>query len=154
MFQVSVEETFSAGHALRGYRGKCENVHGHNYRVRVSVEGPQLDSIGLLCDFTELKRVIRGIIGGLDHQFINDLEPFRTVNPSAENLAKYFYDEVTGRVKELPAGALVTVGYIFVFRHIGVAPGYPRLLVAMAVFFGAIWWLGRRTARKASQSRH
>jgi len=60
MFQVSVEETFSAGHALRGYRGKCENVHGHNYRVRVTVEGPQLDSIGLLCDFTELKRVIRG----------------------------------------------------------------------------------------------
>ena len=108
MFQVSVEETFSAGHALRGYRGKCENVHGHNYRVRVSVEGPQLDSIGLLLDFTELKRVIREIIGGLDHQFINDLEPFRTVNPSAENLAKYFYDEVTGRVKDLPAGARVT----------------------------------------------
>src|SRR6266403_362213 len=105
MFQVSVEETFSAGHALRGYRGKCENVHGHNYRVRVSVEGPQLDSIGLLLDFTELKRVIREIIGGLDHQFINDLEPFRTVNPSAENLAKYFYDEVSGNVKELPTGA-------------------------------------------------
>ena len=52
MFQVSVEETLSAGHALRGYRGKCENVHGHNYRVRVTLEGPQLDSIGLLCDFT------------------------------------------------------------------------------------------------------
>jgi 6-pyruvoyltetrahydropterin/6-carboxytetrahydropterin synthase len=83
-------------------------MHGHNYRVRVTVEGPQLDSVGLLCDFTELKRVIREIIGGLDHQFINDLEPFRTVNPSAENLAKYFYDEVTGHVKELPAGARVT----------------------------------------------
>lgn len=108
MFQVSVEETFSAGHALRGYRGKCENVHGHNYRVRVTVEGPQLDSIGLLLDFTELKRVIREIIGRLDHQFVNDLEPFRTVNPSAENLAKYFYDEVTGQDKALPAGARVT----------------------------------------------
>ena len=57
MFQVSVEETFSAGHALRGYRGKCENLHGHNYRVRVTLEGPQLDSIGLLCDFTQLKQV-------------------------------------------------------------------------------------------------
>jgi 6-pyruvoyltetrahydropterin/6-carboxytetrahydropterin synthase len=108
MFQVSVEETFSAGHALRGYRGKCENVHGHNYRVRVTVEGPQLDAIGLLLDFTELKRVIREIIGRLDHQFVNDLEPFRTVNPSAENLAKYFYEEVTGQVKTLPAGARVT----------------------------------------------
>ncbi len=63
MFQVSVEETFSAGHALRGYKGKCENVHGHNYRVRVTLEGPQLDSIGLLVDFTRLKQVIREIMG-------------------------------------------------------------------------------------------
>ena len=102
MFQVSVEETFSAGHALRGYRGKCENVHGHNYRVRVTVEGPQLDSVGLLCDFTELKRVIREIIGGLDHQFINDLPPFDEINPSAENMAKYFYDEISAGLGESP----------------------------------------------------
>ena len=80
MFQVSVEETFSAGHALRGYRGKCENPHGHNYRVRVTLQGPQLDSIGLLCDFTQLKHVMREIIGSLDHQFMNDLEAFCTVN--------------------------------------------------------------------------
>ena len=58
MFQVSVEETFSAGHALRGYKGKCENPHGHNYRVRVTVEGPQLDAIGLLVDFVHVKQVI------------------------------------------------------------------------------------------------
>src|SRR4029077_115424 len=108
MFEVSVEETFSAGHALRGYRGKCENVHGHNYRVRVTLEGPQLDDIGLLVDFTELKRVVREIMGRLDHQFINDLEPFKTVNPSAENLAKYFYDEVTRLLRGLPPGAHVT----------------------------------------------
>ena len=108
MFQVSVEETFSAGHALRGYRGKCENPHGHNYRVRVTLEGAQLDSIGLLCDFTELKQVMRGIIAGLDHQFMNDLEIFRTVNPSAENMAKYFYDEITRQLKSLPPGARVT----------------------------------------------
>lgn len=107
MFEVSVEETFSAGHALRGYRGKCENPHGHNYRVRVTVEGPKLDSRGLLCDFTQLKQVIREIIGGLDHQFMNDLEAFRTVNPSAENLAKYFYDEVTKAMKDVPPGGRV-----------------------------------------------
>ena len=95
MFQVSVEETFSAGHALRGYRGKCENVHGHNYRVRVTLEGPQLDATGLLVDFVQLKQAIREVMGRLDHQFMNDLEPFKTVNPSAENVAKYFYDEVT-----------------------------------------------------------
>jgi 6-pyruvoyltetrahydropterin/6-carboxytetrahydropterin synthase len=108
MFQVSVEETFSSGHALRGYKGKCENTHGHNYRVQVTLEGPQLDNIGLLVDFTHLKEVMRGVIKRLDHQFINDLEPFTTVNPSAENMAKYFYDEVSGKLKDLPPGAKVT----------------------------------------------
>jgi 6-pyruvoyltetrahydropterin/6-carboxytetrahydropterin synthase len=108
MFQVSVEETFSSGHALRGYKGKCENPHGHNYRVQVTLEGPQLDNIGLLVDFTELKQVIRRIIARLDHQFLNDLEPFTSVNPSAENMAKYFFDEVSGQLKNLPPGARVT----------------------------------------------
>ena len=92
----------------RGYKGKCENVHGHNYRVQVTLEGPQLDAIGLLIDFTELKRVIRNVIRRLDHQFINDLEPFTTVNPSAENRAKYFFDEVTRQLTDLPGGAHVT----------------------------------------------
>jgi len=107
MFQVSVEETFSAGHALRGYRGKCENVHGHNYRVQITLEGPELDTIGLLVDFTRVKQVLREVIKRLDHQFINELEPFITVNPSAENLAKYFFEEVSGGLKALPAGASV-----------------------------------------------
>ena len=99
MFQVSVEETFSAGHALRGYRGKCENPHGHNYRVRVNVEGPQLDSIGLLFDFAHLKRVLRELIGGVDHKFLNDQAPFDTINPSAENMAKFFYDETSEQMR-------------------------------------------------------
>lgn len=108
MFQVSVEETFSAGHALRGYKGKCENPHGHNYRVRVTVEGPQLDSIGLLVDFVQVKQIIREVMGRLDHQFMNDLEPFKSVNPSAENLAKYFYDEITKQLKGMPPDAKIT----------------------------------------------
>lgn len=105
MFQVSVEETFSAGHALRGYKGKCENPHGHNYRVQVTLEGSQLDNIGLLIDFTELKHLMRDVIQRLDHQFINDLAPFTKVNPSAENMAKYFYDEIGGQLTSLTAGA-------------------------------------------------
>ena len=68
MFQVSVEETFSAGHALRGYKGKCENVHGHNYRVRMDVKGDRLDSIGLLVDFGHVKKILRDLIGGIDHR--------------------------------------------------------------------------------------
>ena len=100
MFEVSVEETFAAGHALRGYKGKCENVHGHNYRVQITVEGEELNSIGLLVDFGDVKRVLRAVIARLDHQFINDLEPFTVVNPSAENLARYFYDEVSAELEE------------------------------------------------------
>jgi len=95
MFEVTVEHTFAAGHSLREYKGKCENVHGHNYRVQVTVEGERLNRIGLLVDFVDLKRNVRAVCERLDHQFINDLEPFTTVNPSAENIAKYLYDEVT-----------------------------------------------------------
>jgi 6-pyruvoyltetrahydropterin/6-carboxytetrahydropterin synthase len=108
MFQVTVDETFSSGHALRGYKGKCENVHGHNYKVRVTLEGPQLDSTGLLYDFTHLKRVIREIVGGVDHKFLNDMAPFDVINPSAENLAKYFYDETTRQMNAMPDGARIT----------------------------------------------
>src|SRR5258707_2564463 len=93
---------------MGGYWGKCETVHGHNYRVRVRREVPQVDSIGLMVDLTQLKQVMREIMGRLDHQFMNDLEPFKTVNPSAENLAKYFCDEVTRQLKDLPPGARVT----------------------------------------------
>ena len=92
MFQVSVEETFAAGHALRGYRGKCENVHGHNYKIRVILEGPSLNSIGLLYDFKDIKETIQRAIHKLDHRFLNEISPFDVVNPSAENLAKYFYE--------------------------------------------------------------
>ncbi len=94
MFEVSIEEVFPAGHALRNYHGKCENVHGHNYRVRVTVEGPELDQTGLLLDFAELKRLVRAVKDRLDHQFLNDLPPFTELNPSAENIAKYFHDEI------------------------------------------------------------
>jgi 6-pyruvoyltetrahydropterin/6-carboxytetrahydropterin synthase len=102
MFQVSVEETFSAGHALRGYKGKCENPHGHNYRVRVTIEGQQLDSVGLLYDFTNLKRMLREVIGALDHQFLNDLAPFDAINPSAENIAKFFHEQASRQIPHAP----------------------------------------------------
>jgi 6-pyruvoyltetrahydropterin/6-carboxytetrahydropterin synthase len=95
MFEVSVEETFAAGHALRNYHGKCENVHGHNYRVQVTVEGQELNPTGLLVDFADVKRLIRAIVARLDHQFLNDLAPFDAINPSAENLARYFYDQIS-----------------------------------------------------------
>ena len=100
MFEVSVEDTFAAGHALRGYRGKCENPHGHNYRVRVTLTGDSLDEIGLLYDFKDLKGVMNAVIDELDHKFLNDVEPFRQQNPSAENMARYLYQEIR---RQLPA---------------------------------------------------
>jgi 6-pyruvoyltetrahydropterin/6-carboxytetrahydropterin synthase len=108
MFQVSVDEGFSAGHALRNYHGKCENPHGHNYKVRVTIEGPALDATGLLSDFSQLKKVIRGVIEGVDHKFLNDQAPFDVINPSAENIAKYFFDETARGISALPPGAKIT----------------------------------------------
>jgi len=113
MFEVAVEQTFAAGHALRNYRGKCENVHGHNYRVRITVAGEQLDETGLLVDFVEVSRLIGGVVQYLDHQFINDLPPFDQLNPSAENLAKFFYDRVAAG---LTSDVTVRVSQVQIFE--------------------------------------
>jgi 6-pyruvoyltetrahydropterin/6-carboxytetrahydropterin synthase len=108
MFEVAVEETFAAAHRLRDYRGKCENLHGHNYRVRVTVGGGELAPNGLLVDFTDLKREMRRVIERLDHQYLNEIPPFDRLNPSAENIAKYFYDEIAAAV-DSPRAGLVEV---------------------------------------------
>jgi 6-pyruvoyltetrahydropterin/6-carboxytetrahydropterin synthase len=99
MFEVTIEETFAAGHALRNYHGKCENVHGHNYRCQVTLEGKELDSVGLLVDFVEVKKAVHGVLDRLDHQWLNDYPPFTELNPSAENIAKFIYDEVYESLK-------------------------------------------------------
>ena len=99
MFEITIEESFAAGHALRNYRGKCENVHGHNYRCQVQVEGEDLDDIGLLVDFVELKRVVHSVLDRMDHQWLNDWPPFDKLNPSAENMARYFYQQVSGELR-------------------------------------------------------
>ena len=95
MFEVSVEQTFAAGHALRNYKGKCENVHGHNFRVQVTIDGDRLDETGLLVDFIDVKNLMQAVIGRLDHQFLNEVAPFDVTNPSAENIAEYFHQEMT-----------------------------------------------------------
>lgn len=100
MYEVSVDESFAAAHNLRGYKGKCEDLHGHNYKVRVTLAGKEVDSVGLLYDFVQVKRVIQGVIRGLDHKYLNELAPFDVVNPSAENIARFIYDETS---RQLPA---------------------------------------------------
>ena len=115
MFEVTVDASFSSGHYLRNYRGKCENPHGHNYRVRVTLQGRELDQAGLLLDFKELKSVMRPVIDYLDHQMINDLKPFDVINPSAENLAKYFYDETNKQLRDMTSGR-VTVKDVLLYE--------------------------------------
>jgi len=104
MYEVRVEAGFAAGHYLRNYRGKCENPHGHNYKVQVTLRGVELDEAGLLLDFKLLKQVMRPVIDRLDHQMMNDIEPFTTINPSAENLARYFFDETNAQLHQMTAG--------------------------------------------------
>jgi 6-pyruvoyltetrahydropterin/6-carboxytetrahydropterin synthase len=98
MFEITVEENFPAAHALRGYRGKCEYVHGHNYRVRVSLEAAELDAAGLVLDFVELRRVLGDLLEPFDHRLLNEVAPFDTLNPTAENMAHYFFEELSRRL--------------------------------------------------------
>jgi 6-pyruvoyltetrahydropterin/6-carboxytetrahydropterin synthase len=100
VFEIAVDYTFAAGHALRNYKGKCENVHGHNYKLRVTVEGAKLNSTGLLIDFIDLRAAIKSLVDRLDHRFLNDLPPFDKLNPSAENIARYFCDSLEPQVRE------------------------------------------------------
>ena len=104
MFEVTVEAGFSSGHYLRNYQGKCENPHGHNYKVRVTLAGAELDDAGMLLDFKLLKHVMRPVIDRIDHQMINDLEPFTVLNPSAKNLARYFYQQTNVQLSEMTSG--------------------------------------------------
>ncbi len=99
MFEVSVTQSFAAAHALRHYKGKCENLHGHNYRVEVTIAGERVDPLtGMLTDFVEVKQALRDAIARLDHTNLNETQPFDVLNPSAENIAFHLYTEVQNRI--------------------------------------------------------
>lgn len=105
MYEVSVDDTFAAAHNLRDYYGKCEDLHGHNFKVRVTMAGEKLDATGLLYDFVHLRQVVQGVIRSLDHKYLNELPPFDKLNPSAENLARHICDEASRRLHNVPNGA-------------------------------------------------
>jgi len=99
MYEVMIQEEFSAAHALRGYRGKCENLHGHNWKVEVYVRGEQLDETGMLVDFKDVKEATRGVMTYLDHFNLNELKPFdKELNPSSEHLAGFILHKVAERI--------------------------------------------------------
>jgi 6-pyruvoyltetrahydropterin/6-carboxytetrahydropterin synthase len=106
VYEVSVEGHFSAAHNLRGYRGNCERLHGHNYQVQAAVRVAQLAPDGLAIDFRDLKAALEAVLGELDHRHLNaDVPEFAegALNPSAENLARFVFERLAGR--ELPNGA-------------------------------------------------
>ncbi|MBD3292782.1 MAG: 6-carboxytetrahydropterin synthase QueD [Armatimonadia bacterium] len=95
MYELTVERDFSAAHLMRDYPGACARLHGHNYRVLLSVQGDALDERGMLLDFAELKSAFDGILDGLDHRNLNEIPPFDEINPSSENLARYIYERAS-----------------------------------------------------------
>jgi 6-pyruvoyltetrahydropterin/6-carboxytetrahydropterin synthase len=112
MYAITVEMDFDAAHSLRGYKGKCEALHGHRFKVVATVKGKKLDDIGLAYDFTILKKHLGEILAKYDHTNLNDVPPFTRINPSSENIATTIYDEL----KKKLAGAPVTLDNIEVWE--------------------------------------
>jgi len=93
-YEIKVEAEFSAAHKLREYEGKCENLHGHNWKVEVCVKSEKLNNAGMVLDFKELKTELKKVIDALDHSYLNDISYFKKVNPTSENIAKFIFDRV------------------------------------------------------------
>jgi 6-pyruvoyltetrahydropterin/6-carboxytetrahydropterin synthase len=94
MFVLKIVTDFASAHSLRNYPGDCARLHGHNWQVEVSVCSKVLDDNGIAIDFREIKKQTKLVIKRLDHQYLNEIKPFDVLNPTAENIAKYFFDEV------------------------------------------------------------
>lgn len=92
MYELMIEDTFDAAHALRGYKGLCENLHGHTWKVQVFLKGEKLNSIGILLDFRDMKALLQEVIKKVDHKNLNELEEFKDQNPSSENISKFIFD--------------------------------------------------------------
>lgn len=98
MFELMIETDFSAAHQIRGYRGECEKLHGHNWKVQVHVVAERLNEIDIVIDFHEIKRLAEEVVAPLDHSFLNDIFPFTEKNPSSENIAKWIYDSLRKKI--------------------------------------------------------
>jgi 6-pyruvoyltetrahydropterin/6-carboxytetrahydropterin synthase len=92
--------TFAAAHSIRGHTRGCQNLHGHNYRVRVHLQAERLDPLGMVMDFADLKTIVQEIVGPFDHAVINDIPPFDERNTTAELLSQYVFEEVARRLAE------------------------------------------------------
>ena len=94
MYSLKVQGTFSSAHNLRGYKGKCEDLHGHNWIVEIVIKSAKLDDIGMVLDFKYLKKKLNACLEQMDHKYLNKLSFFKKVNPTSENIARYIYDQL------------------------------------------------------------
>ena len=99
MYEISVRQHFDAAHYLRGYGGKCEELHGHRFEVVVCVQSTNLNDIGIAYDFTELKRQLGEVLRRFDHVCLNDVAPFDSLNPSSENIATTIYENLASKLE-------------------------------------------------------
>jgi 6-pyruvoyltetrahydropterin/6-carboxytetrahydropterin synthase len=118
VYEVSKEFVFSAAHQIRMHGGKCERLHGHNWRVRVHARASALNRIGMVIDFAELQAIVMELCSRFDHRNINEVPPFDEVNTTAENLARWFYVEANRRLAAIDGGR-VTVSRIDVWENDG-----------------------------------
>ena len=102
MYEVTIKKTFSAAHILKEIGGRCEELHGHNFLVEVSVSAPELNKEGLLIDFRVLKKWTHDILEALDHKYLNEVDYFKDINPSSEQVARLIYDRIAEKV--IPEG--------------------------------------------------
>jgi 6-pyruvoyltetrahydropterin/6-carboxytetrahydropterin synthase len=100
MYEIEIVAGFAAAHLLREYKGKCEHLHGHNYKVYVTVQTESLGAGGMVMDFGDLKRITGDVLEPLDHAFLNEIAPFDKIEPSAENLASYLFEEIASKLPD------------------------------------------------------
>ena len=113
MFQITRERTFSASHQLRNYKGRCERLHGHNWRVRVCVQAEDLNESGMVMDFHDLDKLMQEAIEPFDHRHLNEVTDFETANPSAENIAKAIGESI----KKSLTSTKIVLAYCDVFEN-------------------------------------
>jgi 6-pyruvoyltetrahydropterin/6-carboxytetrahydropterin synthase len=118
VYEVAKEFVFSAAHQIRMHGGKCERLHGHNWRIRVHARSGRLNGIGMVVDFADLQRVVADLCARFDHRNVNEVPPFTEVNTTAENLARFFYEEANRRLAESEAGR-VSISRVEVWENDG-----------------------------------
>jgi len=123
VYEIFIQDHFSAAHVLRGYDGSCAKTHGHNWMVDVNIQCRKLSKLGFGIDFLDVKRVLKDILGKLDHTTLNDVVEFSSINPTAENIAKFLYSELSRRLNT----EFITVKKVMVLESPGCGAAYQEI---------------------------